>query len=67
MIVFLILSFACRLKGPCQYLWLDAMNQQCRGGGRVAKVAVVMATGVNADGCWELLGPDVFASEDQAG
>jgi transposase-like protein len=53
--------------GPYRYLWLDAMVQRCREGGRVVNVAVVTATGVNADGRRELLGLDVFTSEDQAG
>ena len=43
------------------------MSQRCREGGRVVNVAVVTATGVNADGRRELLGLDVFTSEQQSG
>lgn len=54
-------------QGPYRYLWLDAMSQRCREGGRVVNIAVVTATGVNADGRRELLGVDVFTSEQQSG
>jgi putative transposase len=53
-------------EGPYAYLWLDALTQRCREGGRVVNVATVVATGVNADGHREILGVDVFTSEDGA-
>ena len=53
-------------SGPYAYLWLDALVQRCREGGRVVNVATVVATGVNADGHREILGIDVFTSEDGA-
>ena len=37
-------------QGPYTCLWLDAMTQRCREGGRVVNVAVVIATAVNAQG-----------------
>jgi putative transposase len=53
--------------GPYTFLWLDAMTQRCREGGRVVNVATVIATGVNGDGHREILGLDVMTSEDGAG
>ena len=53
-------------RGPYRYLWVDAIVQRCREGGRVVNVTAVTATGVNADGRRELLGLDVFTSEDEA-
>lgn len=53
-------------QGPYRYLWVDAIAQRCREGGRVVNVTAVTATGVNADGRRELLGLDVFTSEDEA-
>jgi len=52
-------------QGPYRYLWLDALTQRCREGGRVVNVVVVIATAVNADGRRELLGLDIFTSEDE--
>jgi putative transposase len=54
-------------QGPYRYVWLDAMSQRCREGGRVVNVVVVTATAVNADGRRELLGLDVFTSEEHSG
>jgi len=54
-------------RGPYTYLWLDAMTQRCRDGGRVVNVVTVIATGVNGDGHREILGLDVMTSEDGAG
>lgn len=48
------------------YMWIDALTQRCREGGRVVNVATAIATGVNADGRREILGVDVFTSEDGA-
>lgn len=53
-------------RGPYRYLWVDAIVQRCREGGRVVNVTAVTATSVNADGRRELLGLDVFTSEDEA-
>jgi putative transposase len=52
--------------GPYLFVWLDAMTQRCRDGGRVVNVVAVVATGVNDDGHREILGFDVFTSEDEA-
>jgi putative transposase len=51
---------------PYTYLWLDATVLKCRDGGRVVNVAAVVATGVNADGQREILGFDLFTTEDGA-
>ncbi len=53
--------------GPYTYLWLDALTQKVREGGRIVNVAVVTATAVNADGHREILGLDVITTEDGAG
>ena len=50
--------------GPYPYLWLDALMQKVREGGRVVNVALVVATAVNAEGKRELLGVDAGAAED---
>lgn len=52
---------------PYTYLWLDALTQKVREGGRIANIAVVVATGVNAAGAREILGLDLHTSEDGAG
>jgi len=54
-------------RGPYRYLWLDAMTQRVREGGRVVNVAMVLATAVNAEGRREVLGCEVITSEDGAG
>ncbi len=51
---------------PYPYVWLDALTQKVREGGRIVNVSVVVATGVNAQGQREVLGMDVGASEDGA-
>ena len=53
--------------GPYTYIWLDALTQKVREGGRVVNVAVVVATGVNNEGLRESLGFDVITTEDGAG
>lgn len=53
--------------GPYTYLWLDAQVQKVREGGRVVNVATVTAIAVNSDGHREVLGLDVFTSEDGSG
>ena len=52
--------------GPYPYVWLDALTQKVREGGRIVNVSVVVATGVNAQGQREVLGMDVGASENGA-
>jgi len=52
---------------PYTFVWLDAISQRCREGGRVVSVITVIATGVNSNGHREILGLDVFTSEDEAG
>lgn len=52
--------------GPYSYVWIDALSQRCREGGRVVNVSCAIATGVNADGHREILGVDVFTNEDGA-
>jgi putative transposase len=49
------------------YVWLDAMYVKSREDGRIANVAMIVATGVNAQGYREILGMDVNTSEDSAG
>jgi transposase-like protein len=53
--------------GPYSYIWLDALTQKVREGGRIVNVAVIVATGVNADGHREILGVDLITTEDGAG
>jgi putative transposase len=53
--------------GPYTFVWLDAMAQRCREGGRVVSVVTAVAVAVNSDGHREILGIDVFTSEDEAG
>lgn len=52
--------------GPYPYLWLDALAIRVREEGRIVRCACVVATAVNADGQREVLGLDVFTSEDEA-
>ncbi|HEX2064456.1 MAG TPA: IS256 family transposase [Acidimicrobiales bacterium] len=53
--------------GPYTYVWVDALVQRVREDGRVQNVAVVLATGVNAEGRREVLGVEVITAEDGAG
>lgn len=48
------------------YVWLDALYVKCREDGRIANVAVVVATGVTDDGHREILGVDTVSAEDEA-
>ena len=52
--------------GPYKYLWVDALTQRVREGGRVVNVSVVIATVVGAEGRREIAGIDVVTSEDTA-
>jgi len=53
--------------GPYTFVAADALTMKVREGGRVVKVAVLVATGVNADGYREILGLQVNSTEDGAG
>ncbi len=53
--------------GPYTFLWIDALTQKVREGGRTVNVHALIATGVNADGKREILGLDVATCEDGAG
>src|SRR5213078_4206842 len=50
--------------GPYTFMWIDALTQKVREGGRTVNVHALIATGVNADGHREILGLDVTSSED---
>jgi transposase-like protein len=52
--------------GPYRYLWIDALTQKVREGGRVVNVSAVIATAVNAEGRREIIGFDIVTSEDTA-
>jgi len=54
-------------RGPYRHLWLDALAIRVREAGQVVSVATVVATAVNANGQREILGLDVFTTEDGAG
>ena len=53
--------------GPYTFVWIDALTQKVREGGRTVNVHALIATGVNADGHREILGLDVASAEDGAG
>ncbi|MGH9486170.1 MAG: IS256 family transposase, partial [Terriglobales bacterium] len=53
-------------NGPYRYLWIDALTQKVREGGRVVNVAVVVATAANAEGKREIVGLDIVTVEDTA-
>ncbi|MEU8272625.1 IS256 family transposase [Sphaerisporangium sp. NPDC049002] len=53
--------------GPYAFVWLDALTQKVREGGRIINVHVLVATAVNADGRREILGVEVTSAEDGAG
>src|SRR5215213_8193173 len=53
--------------GPYTFVAADALTMKVREGGRVVKVAVMVATGVNADGYREILGMHVATTESSAG
>ncbi len=50
---------------PFVYVWLDATYVHVRDGGAVVSKAVVIATGLRADGHREVLGVDVGDSENE--
>jgi putative transposase len=53
--------------GPYTFVWIDALTQKVREGGRTVNVHALIATGVNSDGHREILGLDIASSEDGAG
>ena len=53
--------------GPYTFVAADALSVKVREGGRVVNIAVMVATGVNADGHREILGIEVSTAEDGAG
>jgi Transposase and inactivated derivatives len=53
--------------GPYTFVAADALMMKVREGGRVVKVAVMVATGVNADGYREILGIHTATTESGAG
>ncbi len=53
--------------GPYTFVWIDALTQKVREGGRTVNVHCLIATGVNAEGYREILGIDVTSAEDGAG
>ena len=53
--------------GPYTFVAADALMMKVREGGRVINVAVLVATGVNADGHREVLGVQVTSGETGAG
>src|SRR5512133_1558730 len=53
--------------GPYTFVAADALTMKVREDGRVVNVAVMVATGINADGYREILGLHVTSAEDGAG
>lgn len=51
-------------QGPYRYVWIDALTQRVREGGRVVNVSAVIATAANAQGRREIVGFDVVTTED---
>ena len=54
-------------EGPYRYLWIDALTQKVREGGRVVNVSAVVATAVNIEGRREIVGFEIITSETTAG
>lgn len=52
--------------GPYRYLWIDALTQKVREGGRVVNVSAVIATAVTAEGRREIVGFDIVTTESTA-
>jgi len=55
------------VEGPHTFVAADALTMKVREGGRVVKVAVMVATGINADGYREVLGVHTATTESGAG
>ena len=54
-------------EGPYTFVAADALTMKVREAGRVVKVAVMVATGVNAEGYREVLGIHTATTESSAG
>ena len=54
-------------QGPYMFLAADALVMKVRENGRVVKIAVMVATGVKADGFREILGVHTLTVESHAG
>ncbi len=52
--------------GPYRYVWIDALTQKVREGGRVVNVSAVVATSVNNEGRREIIGFDIVTTESTA-
>lgn len=52
--------------GPYTFVWIDALTQKVREGGRIVNTAVLVATAVNGDGHREIIGLDIGSAEDGA-
>ena len=53
--------------GPYTFVAADALTMKVREGGRVVKIAVMVATGINADGYREILGVACSTAESGTG
>lgn len=51
------------LDGLYRYLWIDALTQRVREGGRVVNVSAVVAVAVNVEGRREVIGFDIVTTE----
>lgn len=60
-------QFRERPLGESRYVWVDALYEKVRLDDRVESMAVVIATGVNAQGRREVLGFDVIPAESEEG
>jgi len=60
-------QFRERPLGESRYVWVDALYEKVREDDRVESMAVVIATGVNAQGRREVLGFDVIPTETDEG
>lgn len=49
--------------GPYRYVWIDALTQKVREGGRVVNVSAVIATAVSVEGRREIIGFDIVTTE----
>ena len=52
--------------GPYRYVWIDALTQKVREGGRVVNCSVVIATAVTNEGRREIIGFDIVTTESTA-
>lgn len=54
-------------QGPYMFLAADALVMKVRENGRVVKIALMVTTGVTADGFREILGVHTLTVESHAG